>query len=73
MSKNFKLNFILASLFIVTPSVMFAQDIDPPPAFEEIDPPPAATIDNSIAVLVVLGLLFAAYYFYKSNIKMQKK
>ena len=72
MSKNLKLNFMLVSFFIVMPSVMFAQDIDPPPPYEDIDPPPAP-IDNSIVILVIAGVLFVAYYFYKSNIKMQKK
>jgi hypothetical protein len=73
MSKKIKLQFLLVLLSLVTPLVMFSQDIDPPPPYEEIDPPPAAPIDDSIAILVVAGLVFAAYYFYKTNIKMEEK
>ena len=73
MSKKTKLQFLLVLLSLVMPLVMFSQDIDPPPPYEEIDPPPAAPIDDSITILVVAGLVFAAYYFYKTNIKMEEK
>jgi hypothetical protein len=39
----------------------------------EIDPPPPASIDSSISILIVVGIVFAAYYFYKTNLKMEKK
>ncbi len=68
MSKNLKLNFMLISLFIVMPSVMFAQDLEP-----EIDPPPPAPIDGALVYLFVGAILLAVYFFYRSNLKIERK
>jgi hypothetical protein len=71
--KKIIFNLLFGLLFIAIPNVMSAQDIDPPPPYEEIDPPPASSIDTSIVFLLVAGIAFAAYYFYKTNSKMEKK
>ena len=50
------------------PIVSFADPFD-----DGIEPPPAAPIDNGTLYLAILGVVFAAYYFYITNLKSQKK
>lgn len=68
--------------FLVVPLLAISQDgfdggdgIEPPP-FDGgggIEPPPAAPIDDSIVYLWIAGVLFAAYFFFKRNIKIESK
>lgn len=69
--------------FLVVPLLATSQDgfdggdgIEPPPAApigDGIEPPPAAPIDDSIVYLWIAGVLFAAYFFFKRNIKIESK
>ena len=54
--------------FLVVPLLAISQD-----GGEGIEPPPAAPIDDSIVYLWIAGVLFAAYFFFKRNIKIESK
>lgn len=57
-------------LFMAMPILVRSQDF---PSEDGIDPPPAAPIDDSIVVLWIAAVLFAAYFFYKKNLKIEAK
>ncbi len=54
-------------LFLLIPFLSFADPFD-----DGIEPPPNAPIDTSAIYLALLGIVFAAYYFYTTNLKSQK-
>jgi hypothetical protein len=54
-------------LLMLMPFLSFADPFD-----DGIEPPPTAPIDTSTIYLAVLGVVFAAYYFYTTNLKSQK-
>lgn len=68
MKKTLKTNYLKSLLFLLMPIVSFADPFD-----DGIEPPPAAPIDNGTLYLAILGVVFAAYYFYITNLKSQKK
>ena len=53
--------------FLPVPS--FASSALPGYSNETIDPPPTAPIDNYLIYIIVICVVFTAYYFYKSNKK----
>ena len=71
MSKKFYFNFILVVLFMIVPSVLFAFEGDPNES-PEIEPPPAP-IDGALVYLFVGAILLAVYFFYRSNLKIERK
>lgn len=58
-------------IFIVLPFFSLASNDPWEPG--EIEPPPPASIDEFIIILWVVGVLFAAYFFYKRNLKIETK
>lgn len=57
-------------LFFVVSFVCAAQGIDnPPPPMPP--PPPGLPIDESVIILFVLGLIFGAYFKFKSSSQKQ--
>lgn len=67
--KNYKTLWVL--FFLVVPLLATSQDgFD---GGDGIEPPPAAPIDDSIVYLWIAGVLFAAYLFFKRNIKIESK
>ncbi len=67
--KNYKTLWVL--FFLVVPLLATSQDgFD---GGDGIEPPPAAPIDDSIVYLWIAGVLFAAYFFFKRNIKIEFK
>lgn len=71
MRDNFFINFFRAFLFSIVPSVLFAFDGDPNES-PEIEPPPAP-IDGALIFLFVGAILLAVYFFYRSNLKIERK
>lgn len=71
MSKKIYCNFILSVLFMIVPSVLFASD-EFPNESPELEPPPAP-IDGVLVYLFVGAIFLAAYFFYRSNLKTEKK
>jgi hypothetical protein len=69
MNKFKKNHYVLIAFFLALSSTVLADPFDEP----EIDPPPPTPIDNSLLVLFLAGVLFAAYFFYKKNLKIEKK
>ena len=51
----------------------FAQSEIPGYSNDSIDPPPEAPIDNYLIYTITICVVFVAYYFYKFNLKQQKK
>lgn len=71
MNVKQKYKTIWVLFFLVVPLLAISQD-----GFnggDGIEPPPAAPIDDSIAYLWIAGVLFAAYFFFKRNIKIESK
>jgi hypothetical protein len=64
--------FFKVLLFLLVPFLSFAEPFSPVED-NQIDPPPAAPIDTATIYLAVVGIVFAAYYFYTTNLKSQKK
>jgi hypothetical protein len=54
-------------LFLLMPFLSFADPFD-----DGIEPPPTTPIDTATIYLAVVGIVFAAYYFYTTNLKSQK-
>lgn len=69
MSKFLNLHYVLIVMFLALSSTMLADPFDEP----EIDPPPPTPIDNSLLILFMAGFVFAAYFFYKRNLKIKTK
>lgn len=66
MKKRQKIIHFRTLLFAMLPLVSFAQE--PPET-----PPVAAPIDTATIYLAILGVVFAAYCFYKTNLKSLRK
>ena len=66
MKKLLKTNSLVGLLLLVAPLGLFAQE--PPET-----PPVAAPIDTATIYLAILGVVFAAYCFYKTNLKSLQK
>lgn len=67
----FFLNFFRVFLFSIVPSVLFAFEGDPNES-PDIDPPPAP-INGALIFLFVGAILLAVYFFYRSNLKIERK
>jgi hypothetical protein len=68
MSKILNLHNVLMTFFLMLSTTVLADPFD-----DGIEPPPTTPIDSGTIYLLVLSVLFAAYYFYTSNFKSQKK
>jgi mannose/fructose/N-acetylgalactosamine-specific phosphotransferase system component IIC len=55
------------TFFLMLSTTVLADPFD-----DGIEPPPTAPIDTATIYLAVVGIVFAAYYFYTSNLKSQK-
>ena len=70
MKKIFQTNYLFTLPFLVIPLFSFAQNFENEP--NSIDPPPAP-IDDYLIPFVFVAILIAAFYFYKTNFKMESK
>jgi hypothetical protein len=64
MKKRQKIIYSTIFLLTMIPFVSFAQD--------GIEPPPTTPIDSATIYVAILGVVFASYYFYRTNLKLQK-
>lgn len=71
MNTRQKYKTLWVLFFLVVPLLATSQDgFD---GGDGIETPPAAPIDDSIVYLWIAGVLFAAYLFFKRNIKIESK
>ena len=71
MRKVFSSKHLILFFALIFPCIFFSQENDDSWS-RDIEPPPAP-IDDSLWVLVVLAVLFVAYYIYRIRIKIDTK